>query len=159
MSSDQTRHQDATLDALSTSPVSYTILAIAMTQEHLSTVRWWRIVDDVTIFYALPTRYQEEEQGHDKHGMYIETASQRKVGVELVGEDRVRDQQACLDIATQATLTGAQIARVVRTAETRLSTPYFIGDGWALDMCKTSPGSAYQGLHRHHIQPLSQWFP
>lgn len=45
--------------------------------------------------------------------MYLQTASKREVEVQLLGEDEIRDHQAHLELATQATLDSERVSSIV----------------------------------------------
>ena len=62
----------------------------------------------------MPHRYQEDASSSTStQGMCIQASRRRVVAIELVGEKRVRESQARLVDATQATLAGAGVSSVV----------------------------------------------
>lgn len=65
----------------------------------------------------MPSRYLQDAQKEAREGsdqeMYVQTASRRRVQVQLLGEEQIRDHQACLEVATQASLDGARVSSIV----------------------------------------------
>ena len=65
----------------------------------------------------MPSRYlhhaQTEAEKILEQAMYVQTASRRRVQVQLLGEEQIRDHQASLEVATQATLDKARVSSIV----------------------------------------------
>ncbi|CAL8471372.1 g10914 [Coccomyxa elongata] len=69
-----------------------------------------------TLPEALADRYlrdaQEQASRASNQTMYLQTASKREVEVQLLGEDEIRDHQAHLELATQATLDSERVSSI-----------------------------------------------
>jgi hypothetical protein len=63
-------------------------------------------------FVNCAIRYQNNESGLE-HDRFTHTGAKRKPDMELVGEEAVKNHQACLEIASQAILAEARISTVV----------------------------------------------
>ena len=56
-------------------------------------------------------RDAQEQASNQK--MYLQTASKRELEVQLLGEEQIRDHQAHLELATQATLDSERVSSIV----------------------------------------------
>ncbi|BDA46752.1 Tubulin-specific chaperone E [Coccomyxa sp. Obi] len=69
-----------------------------------------------TLPEALADRYlrdaQEQASNASNQTMYLQTASKRELEVQLLGEDQIRDHQAHLELATQATLDSERVSSI-----------------------------------------------
>lgn len=82
---------------------------------------------------------QKEAREISDQEMYVQTASRRRVQVQLLGEEQIRDHQACLEVATQATLDSARVSSIVSLPYDRdLSMPMAMAI--YCDICAASHG-------------------
>ncbi|KAK9919158.1 hypothetical protein WJX75_009791 [Coccomyxa subellipsoidea] len=81
----------------------------------------------IALTEALAERYLQDAQKEAREGsdqeMYVQTASRRRVQVQLLGEEQIRDHQACLEVATQATLDGARVSSIGSSGDLHNTAP------------------------------------